>query len=66
QYLPDVVRYEPGALSDAELKWLSDIGHTLQLSSRRWGNMQVIVADQGSGAVQAAADPRGDGAALVQ
>jgi gamma-glutamyltranspeptidase / glutathione hydrolase len=66
QYLPDVVRYEPGALSDAELKWLGDIGHTLQVSSRRWGNMQVIVADQGSGAVQAAADPRGDGAALVQ
>jgi gamma-glutamyltranspeptidase / glutathione hydrolase len=66
QYLPDVVRYEPGALSDAEVKWLGDIGHTLQVSSRRWGNMQAIVADQGSGAVQAAADPRGDGAALVQ
>jgi gamma-glutamyltranspeptidase/glutathione hydrolase len=66
QYLPDVVRYEPGAISDAELKWLADIGHTLQVSSRRWGNMQVIVADQESGAVQAAADPRGDGAALVQ
>ncbi len=65
QYLPDVVDYEAGALTDAEINELSAMGHTLQLSGRRWGNMQVITWDFASGKVEAASDPRGEGVGLV-
>ena len=65
QYLPDVLRYEPGALSDAEVAALRARGDTVELSGRRWGNLQTIVWDRNSGAVEAAADPRGEGAGLV-
>jgi gamma-glutamyltranspeptidase / glutathione hydrolase len=65
QYLPDEVEFEPGALSDSELKDLQAKGHTLTVSSRQWGNMQVITWDYASGKVEAASDPRGEGAGLV-
>ncbi|HWG71097.1 MAG TPA: gamma-glutamyltransferase [Steroidobacteraceae bacterium] len=65
QYLPDEVEYEPGALSDAEIKELQAMGHSLRLSGRRWGNMQVITWDFASGKVDAASDPRGEGVGLV-
>ena len=65
QYLPDVVDYEPGAFTDAEISELSAMGHTLKVSGRRWGNMQVITWDFASGKVEAASDPRGEGVGLV-
>ncbi len=65
QYLPDEVDYEKGALTDAEIKALQDMGHTLTLSGRQWGNMQVITWDYASGKVDAASDPRGEGVGLV-
>jgi len=65
QYLPDEVSYEPGALSDAEIKELQDKGHKLKLSTRQWGNMQVITWDFATGKVEAASDPRGEGEGLV-
>ncbi|MGB8694733.1 MAG: gamma-glutamyltransferase [Steroidobacteraceae bacterium] len=65
QYLPDVVRYEPGALSDAEIAALKARGDTLVSSSWRWGNLQTIIWNRSTGAVEAAADPRGEGAGLV-
>jgi gamma-glutamyltranspeptidase/glutathione hydrolase len=65
QYLPDDVGYEPGALTDAEIAKLQSMGHTLRLSSRQWGNMQVITWDFASGKVEAASDPRGEGEGLV-
>jgi gamma-glutamyltranspeptidase/glutathione hydrolase len=65
QYLPDEVDYEQAALTDAELKDLQAKGHTLKVSGRKWGNMQVITWDFASGAVQAASDPRGEGVGLV-
>ncbi len=65
QYLPDVVEYEPGALTDGEIKELQGMGHPLELSGRRWGNMQVITWDFATGKVEAASDPRGEGAGLV-
>jgi gamma-glutamyltranspeptidase/glutathione hydrolase len=65
QYLPDEVAYEPGALSDADIKELQAMGHALRLSGYRWGNMQVITWDFASGKVEAASDPRGEGAGLV-
>ena len=42
QYLPDVVRYEPGAFSDQELKTLAAQGDTLQPTSFRYGNFQAM------------------------
>jgi gamma-glutamyltranspeptidase/glutathione hydrolase len=65
QYLPDEVDYEQGALSDAEIKELQAMGHTLKVSGRQWGNMQVITWDYASGKVEAASDPRGEGVGLV-
>ncbi|HEY4971634.1 MAG TPA: gamma-glutamyltransferase [Steroidobacteraceae bacterium] len=65
QYLPDEVAYEQDALSDAEIKELQAMGHTLKVSGRRWGNMQVITWDFATGKVEAASDPRGEGVGLV-
>jgi gamma-glutamyltranspeptidase / glutathione hydrolase len=65
QYLPDDVSYEQGALSDGEIAKLQSMGHTLRLSNRQWGNMQVITWDFASGKVEAASDPRGEGEGLV-
>jgi gamma-glutamyltranspeptidase/glutathione hydrolase len=66
QYMPDVVSYEPGALSDAEVAGLKARGDVLQPAPFRWGNLQTITWDRASGVVEAAADPRGEGAGLVQ
>jgi gamma-glutamyltranspeptidase / glutathione hydrolase len=65
QFLPDEVDYEQGALSDAEIKELEAMGHTLKVSGRQWGNMQVVTWDYASGKVEAASDPRGEGVGLV-
>jgi gamma-glutamyltranspeptidase/glutathione hydrolase len=65
QYLPDVVDYEQGALTDAEINALQAMGHTLEASSRPWGNMQVVTWDFATGTVTAASDPRGEGVGLV-
>jgi gamma-glutamyltranspeptidase/glutathione hydrolase len=65
QYLPDEVDYEQGAFTDEEIKELQSMGHALRLSSRRWGNMQVITWDYATGKVEAASDPRGEGEGMV-
>jgi gamma-glutamyltranspeptidase/glutathione hydrolase len=65
QYLPDVVEYEKGALTDEEITRLKAMGHQLEQGNRRWGNMEVITWDFASGKVAAASDPRGEGEGLV-
>ena len=64
QYLPDVVAYEDGALSDAEVAALEKMGYTLK-DQGHWGNMQAITWDYKTGKVVAASDPRGIGTAEV-
>ncbi len=66
QYLPDVVEYEEGALSEALQSQLSAMGHTLTPVERPYGNMQAILWNKRSGEVQAASDPRGIGMAAVE
>ncbi len=65
QYLPDEVMYEQGALTGDEITQLESMGHKLRLSSRQWGNMQVITWDFANAKVEAASDPRGEGEGLV-
>ncbi len=65
QYLPDVIEYEKGALTDDEIARLQAMGHRLEQGNRRWGNMEVITWDFASGQVAAASDPRGEGEGLV-
>ncbi len=66
QYLPDVLLYEPEALTRGERRALEKLGHTLQISDRRYGNMQALVWDRVAKRVEAASDPRGIGQAAVQ
>jgi gamma-glutamyltranspeptidase / glutathione hydrolase len=66
QYLPDVVRAEPGALGAEEKAALTQMGYTIEDGGRRWGNLQTIIWDRRSGVLEAAADPRGEGAGVVQ
>ncbi len=66
QYLPDVVRYEPGAFSDDELKSLAAEGDVLEAAANRWGNFQAVIWDRAAGRVEAASDPRGEGGAVVE
>jgi gamma-glutamyltranspeptidase/glutathione hydrolase len=66
QYLPDVVRFEPDALDAAQRLGLEQRGHRLEGGNRRWGNLQVVIWNRQSGVVEAAADPRGNGAGLVE
>jgi gamma-glutamyltranspeptidase/glutathione hydrolase len=65
QYMPDVVMFEPDALSAADRDELEKHGYKLRESTRRWGNTQAITWDFASGHVEAASDPRGVGAGLV-
>jgi gamma-glutamyltranspeptidase/glutathione hydrolase len=65
QYLPDRIDAEEGAFNDIELAALRRWGHEVSIVGRPYGNMQAILWDRPSGRVRAAADPRGEGAAVV-
>ena len=58
QWLPDVLNFEPDALSVEEQAALSARGHVLKPSKEPFGNLQVIVREVGSGATTVGADPR--------
>jgi len=64
QYYPDVITYEPDALTPDQVKALAARGHKLR-EGRQWGNLQVVTWEYATGEVQAASDPRGDGEGLV-
>ncbi|MEJ2107140.1 MAG: gamma-glutamyltransferase [Acidiferrobacteraceae bacterium] len=65
QYLPDVVTYEPGAFTAAELTELKKRGYELK-ELRPYGNMQAVMWDKRNKRMSAASDPRGEGLAWVQ
>lgn len=65
QYLPDVVMFEPGALSADEQTRLRAMGHPLKELTNRYGNMQIVEWSYRDNTVTAAADPRGVGRGLV-
>ncbi|WP_165857418.1 gamma-glutamyltransferase [Marinobacter sp. JSM 1782161] len=66
QYLPDVIQHEPDTFTADQKAALTAKGYELKDVGRRYGNMQLILRDQESGEVSAAADPRGIGAARVE
>ncbi len=65
QYLPDVIQFETGGLTDAEQAGLRRLGHALKAVGRSYGNMQAVEWDRRDGKVMAASDPRGEGASIV-
>ena len=65
QYLPNEVQYEPGALTETEIRQLQAKGHQLKALSSPYGNMQAVLWERDKGEVTAASDPRGIGSAEV-
>lgn len=65
QYLPDVINYEPGTFTEAEITQLEAMGHTMSVSRRPFGNMNVVIWDYENNEVEAATDPRGEGEGRV-
>jgi len=65
QYLPDEISYEPGAFDEELVERLQALGHKTRELGDEYGNMQVIVINKVTGAVEAASDPRGIGGATV-
>ncbi len=66
QYLPDVVEFEPDAFDQAQLDALRALGHRLKRRARPYGNMQIVTWDKSTNRLQAASDPRGEGAVWVE
>ncbi len=65
QYLPDVVDYESGSLTEEQIQALQKLGHKLKPTPKPYGNMQAILWDKPNRQLEAASDPRGEGAAWV-
>jgi gamma-glutamyltranspeptidase/glutathione hydrolase len=61
QYLPDTLSVEAEALSPAESAALTARGHSIAAAERPWGNMQVVVWNRATGAVEAGTDSRWEG-----
>ncbi|WP_036300703.1 gamma-glutamyltransferase [Methylomarinum vadi] len=66
QYLPDVIQYEKGGLTEEEIAGLKALGHRLKEVRYRYGNMQAVQYHKKTGRLSAASDPRGEGLALVR
>ena len=65
QYLPDVIFYEAGAISDEQARHLQTMGHELKLLQQPYGNMQMVIWNRQTNRVTSASDPRGEGQAGV-
>lgn len=66
QYLPDMVTHEPRAFDDNEMRTLRGFGHRLEAVRGGYGNMQAVAWYKKTGKLEAASDPRGEGAAVVK
>lgn len=65
QFMPDVLEYEPGALSQDEASKLKSLGHHLKPSKLPYGDMQAVQLNKQTKKLNAASDPRGEGKAQV-
>ncbi len=66
QYLPDVIQFEPEALTEKQVAELRNRGHRLRRLDAQYGNMQALLWDRLGGRVLAASDPRGRGRAEIR
>jgi gamma-glutamyltranspeptidase/glutathione hydrolase len=66
QFMPDVIEYEQGALTAAELTGLAAKGHKTQATHNPYGDMQAAVWYKTTHALDAASDKRGEGRAAVK
>ncbi len=64
QYLPDRVEVEPGTLSEDQRVELELMGHRIETNDG-FGNMQALAWWRDGNRLEAAADPRGEGEAVV-
>jgi gamma-glutamyltranspeptidase/glutathione hydrolase len=65
QFMPDVIEYEKGALSDAEITGLAAKGHQLKVARYPYGDMQAVLLNKANQSLSAASDKRGEGRAVV-
>jgi gamma-glutamyltranspeptidase/glutathione hydrolase len=65
QFMPDVIEYEKGAMSDAEIKGLAAKGHQLKVARYPYGDMQAVLLNKSTKSLSAASDKRGEGRATV-
>jgi gamma-glutamyltranspeptidase/glutathione hydrolase len=65
QFVPDVVEYEKGAMTDAQIKGLSAKGHQLKEARYLYGDMQAVLLNKTTRSLSAASDKRGEGRAVV-
>jgi gamma-glutamyltranspeptidase/glutathione hydrolase len=66
QYLPDMIFYEPGAISAEQAGYLQTMGHELKPLDQPYGNMQMVIWNKQTNVVTAASDPRGEGQASTR
>jgi gamma-glutamyltranspeptidase / glutathione hydrolase len=57
QWLPDLLQYEPGALSGTTSQQLAQMGYALR-QIQSWGSAQAIVVDPKTGALEGGSDRR--------
>jgi len=65
QFMPDIVEYEKGAMTDAEIKGLTAKGHQLKEARYPYGDMQAVLLNKATMSLSAASDKRGEGRAVV-
>ena len=66
QYIPDLIQYEKGGMTNDELEGLSLLGHKFKEVRYRYGNMQGVLLNKKTNELSAASDPRGEGMALIR
>lgn len=66
QDVPDRLEYEPAAFEESTRRVLAATGYALRALESGYGNMQAVIWDKTAGQVEAAADPRGEGAGIVR
>jgi gamma-glutamyltranspeptidase/glutathione hydrolase len=59
QYWPDLVEIEPDSFAAEWRAALAARKHKLQVTGRKWGNMQAVFKSKRDGSALAASDPRG-------
>ncbi len=66
QYIPDLIQYEKGGMTNDEIEGLSSLGHQLKEIRYRYGNMQAVQFNKKTKKLSAASDPRAEGLALIR